>query len=258
MDILVCVKRVPDPSENDIRLNRQGNDIEKDDLVYSVNEWDNYAVEEAIQIVDKIGGSVTVASVGSEEEEEVLRRQMAMGANKGVLLSDAMTQQADGRKIARFLSSYVSQNSFDLILCGAQSDEGASQVGGMMAALLDRPYASLVNMIEVVSDSKLKIGREIEGGNQEINEIEMPCVLSIQTGINEPRYVSIRGIRKVASLEIPALSASDIGCEDCGLRLQKLEYFQPEMGAGAEMLAGNTEEMAEKVAEMLKAKGGIR
>ena len=128
----------------------------------------------------------------------------------------------------------------------------------MMAALLDRPYASLVNMIEVVSDTKLKIGREIEGGNQEINEIEMPCVLSIQTGINEPRYVSIRGIRKVASLEIPALSASDIGCEDCGLRLQKLEYFQPEMGAGGEMLAGNTEEMAEKVAEMLKAKGGIR
>jgi len=258
MDILVCVKRVPDPSENDIRLNSQGNDIEKDDLVYSVNEWDNYAVEEAIQIVDKIGGSVTVASVGSEEEEEILRRQMAMGANKGVLLSDTMTQQADGRKIARFLSSYVTQNKFDMILCGAQSDEGASQVGGMMAALLDRPYASLVNMIEVVGENKLKIGREIEGGNQEINEIEMPCVLSIQTGINEPRYVSIRGIRKVASLEIPTFTAQDTGCPDCSLKLQKLEYFQPELGAGAEMLAGSTEELAEKVVELLKAKGGIR
>ena len=258
MDILVCVKRVPDPSENEIRLNRQGNDIEKDDLVYSINEWDNFAVEEAIQLVDKVGGSVTVASVGTEEDEEILRRQMAMGAGKGVLLSDDILQQADGRKIARFLSAYVSQNTFDLILCGAQSDAGASQVGGMMAALLDRPYASLVNMIEVMSGEKLKIGREIEGGNQEISEIELPCVLSIQTGINEPRYVSIRGIRKVASLEIPSVSAADIGCSDCGLRLQKLEYFQPELGAGAEMLAGSTEEMAGKVVEMLKAKGGIR
>ena len=82
-------------------LNRQGNDIEKDDLVYSVNEWDNYAVEEAIQIVDKIGGSVTVASVGSEEEEEVLRRQMAMGANKGVLLSDAMMLLAQHKRFGK-------------------------------------------------------------------------------------------------------------------------------------------------------------
>lgn len=258
MDILVCVKRVPDPSENEIQLNREGNDIEKEDLVYSVNEWDNYAVEEALQIVDKVGGSVTVASVGTEEEEEILRREMAMGAEKGVLLSDTAFENADGRKIASILSAYVSKNKFDLILTGAQADEGAGQVGGMLAAFLDLPYASLVNMIEVVDDKKLKIGREIEGGNQEINGIELPCVLSIQTGINEPRYVSIRGIRKVASVEIPSLGTADIGFSDPGLRLQKLEYFQPELGEGAEMLEGSDEEMAEKLVELLKAKGGLK
>ena len=258
MDILVRVKRVPDPSENEIQLNRAGNDIDKADLVYSVNEWDNYAVEEAIQIVDKVGGSVTVISIGTEEDEDILRREMAMGAGKGVLLSDDAFANHDGRKIAAILSAYVAKNKFDLILCGAQTEEGAAQVGGMLAAFLDLPYASLVNLIEVKDDQKLKIGREIEGGNQEISEIELPCVLSIQTGINEPRYVSIRGIRKVASVEIPTLSAADIGLSDPGVRLEKLEYFQPELGEGAEMLKGSTEEMAEKLAELLKAKGGIK
>jgi electron transfer flavoprotein beta subunit len=88
MEILVCVKRVPDTAENEIEVNSDGSDIERDDLVYSVNEWDNYAVEEAIQIVDKVGGSVTVVTVGDDESEEVLRREMAMGADNGLLLCD--------------------------------------------------------------------------------------------------------------------------------------------------------------------------
>jgi electron transfer flavoprotein beta subunit len=88
MEILVCVKRVPDTAENEIEVNGDGSDIERDDLVYSVNEWDNYAVEEAIQIRDKVGGSVTVVTVGDDESEEVLRREMAMGADNGVLLCD--------------------------------------------------------------------------------------------------------------------------------------------------------------------------
>ena len=100
MEILVCVKRVPDTAENEIEVNRDGTDIERDDLVYSVNEWDNYAVEEAIQIRDKVGGSVTVVSVGDEESEEVIRRQMAMGADKGILLSDEAFEGSDGKGIA--------------------------------------------------------------------------------------------------------------------------------------------------------------
>ncbi len=258
MEILVCVKRVPDSSENEIVLNSDGNDIERDDLVYSVNEFDNYAVEEALQIVDKVGGSVTVVTIGDEESEEVLRREMAMGAEKGVLISDDSFEKLDGRGVASVLKSYIQKNKFDLVLTGAQADEGSAQVGGMLSAMLDIPFASLVNKVEVESD-KLKIGREIEGGNQEISEISMPCVLSIQTGINEPRYVSIRGIRKVASVEIPTLSASDIDfSDDISQKLEKIEYFQPDLGEGAEMLEGSDEEMAEKLVELLKAKGGIK
>jgi electron transfer flavoprotein beta subunit len=263
MEILVCVKRVPDTAENEIEVNRDGSDIERDDLVYSVNEWDNYAVEEAIQIVDKAGGSVTVVSVGDEAAEEVVRREMAMGANNGILVSDDAFEGSDGKGIAAILKAVIEKGNYDLILTGAQADDGAGQVGGMLAAMLDVPYASVVNSIEVLSDSQLKIGREIEGGNQEMNEIALPCVLSIQTGINEPRYVGIRGIRKVASVDIPVWGATDLGLDaanlgESGARVKRIDYFVPHLGEGAEILEGSNEEIAEKLIDYLKAKGGIK
>ena len=263
MEILVCVKRVPDTAENEIEVAGDGNDIERDDLVYSVNEWDNYAVEEAIQIVDKIGGSVTVISVGDEDAEEVVRREMAMGANNGILLSDDAFEGSDGKGIASLLKAAVEKGNYDLILTGALADDGAGQVGGMLAAMLDVPYASVVNSIEVVNDSQLKVGREIEGGNQEMNEIALPCVLSIQTGINEPRYVGIRGIRKVASVDVPIWGVADLGLDAAsvgasGAGVKRLDYFVPELGEGAEILEGSSDEIAEKLIDLLKAKGGIK
>ena len=263
MDILVCVKRVPDTAENEIEINKEGNDIERDDLVYSVNEWDNYAVEEAIQIRDNVGGSVTVVTIGDDESEEVLRREMAMGADNGILISDDAFEGSDGKAIASILKNEVEKGKYDLILTGAQADDGAGQIGGMLAALIDVPYASLVNKIEIIDDKKIKIGREVAGGNQEINEIDLPCVLSIQTGINEPRYVGIRGIRKVASVEIPVHSASDLGISadsvgEAAAKIKRLDYFVPDLGKGAEILEGSTEEKIEKLIELIKSKGGIK
>ncbi len=263
MEILVCIRRVPDTSENEIQLNSAGNDIERDDLVYSINEWDNYAVEEALQIVDRVGGTVTVVTVGEEEDEEVLRREMAMGAKQGVLLSDDAFVGSDARGIASILKTYVQKNHFDLVLTGVQAEDGGAQVGGMLAALLEYPFASLVNSIEVLEAKKLKISREIEGGNREISEIELPCVLSIQTGINEPRYVGMRGIRQVASLPIPRFGAGELGVEtglvgDAGAKVRRLDYFVPALGKGAEMLHGSNEEMADQLIEMLRTKGGLR
>jgi electron transfer flavoprotein beta subunit len=263
MDILVCVKRVPDTAENEIIVNRDGTDIERDDLVYSVNEWDNYAVEEAIQIRDKVGGTVTVVSVGDDNAEEVVRREMAMGADKGILLCDDAFEGSDGKGIAKILKAEVEKGKYDLILTGAQADDGAGQVGGMLAAMLDWPFASLVNKIEVDDDKKICVGREIAGGNQEMNEMDLPCVLSIQTGINEPRYVGIRGIRKVASVDIPVRGADDLGLSSdmigkTGSKVKRLDYFVPEPGEGAEMLEGSSDEILNKLLEILKSKGGIK
>jgi electron transfer flavoprotein beta subunit len=262
VEILVCVRRVPDTSENEIQLNSAGNDIERDDLVYSVNEWDNYAVEEAIQIVDRVGGNVTVATVGGEDDEEILRREMAMGAKHGVLISDEAFNGSDGRGYATILAAFVKKGKYDLVLTGVQAEAGEAQVGGMMAAMLDYPFASLVNSIEVL-DGKLKVSREIEGGNKEMNEIDLPCVLSIQTGINEPRYVGIRGIRQVASVEIPSYGASDLGLDasvigEAAAKVKRVDYFVPAMTKGAEMLQGDREEIAGKVVDLIKAKGGLK
>jgi electron transfer flavoprotein beta subunit len=254
---------VPDTSENEIELNRAGNDIERDDLVYSVNEPDNYAVEEALQIAARAGGEVTVVTVGDFEDEEILRREMAMGANHGALLSDDAFTGSDGRGIATILKNYVAKNHYDLILTGVQAEDGGAQVGGMLAAMLDYPFASLVNSVEVLEGRKLKIGREIEGGNKEMSEIDLPCVLSIQTGINEPRYVGMRGIRQVASVNIPTLGALDLGVPpgtvgEGAAKVKRLDYFVPEQGAGAEMLAGDREEVIDKLIELVRAKGGLQ
>lgn len=263
MEILVCVRRVPDPAENEINVRPDGGDIERDDLVYSINEWDNYAVEEAVRIVERDGGTVTIVSVDGPEGEDVIYREMAMGASEGLLLSDPAFEGSDGLGTATILAAAAKKGQYDLILTGAQADDGAAQVGGMLAALLDWPYASLVNLIETNGEGSLRIGREIEGGSQEINEIETPCVLSIQTGINEPRYVSVRGIRKVASADLPVLDAGALGLsrEDvgaAGARIRRVDYFVPEQQGGAEMIEGSTDEIADRIIDLLRARGGIR
>jgi len=262
VEILVCVKRVPDTTENEIQLNSAGNEIVADELVYSINEPDNYAVEEALQIVAKAGGNVTVATVGGEDDEEVLRRQMAMGASQGVLITDEAFNGSDGRGIATILKAFVQQRCYDLILTGVQAEAGGAQIGGMLAALLDYPFASLVTSIEVLAGRKLKISREIAGGNKEMNEIDLPCVLSIQTGINEPRYVGMRGIRQVASVEIPTYGASELSVDPAtvgkaGAKVKRLDYFVPALGKGAEILEGERKQIIAKLIELMKAKGGL-
>ena len=263
MEILVCARRVPDTSENEIQLNSAANDIERDELVYSINEADNYAVEEALQIVARVGGTVTVATVGGEDDEEILRREMAMGANHGVLITDEAFTGSDGKGIAEILKAFVEKGHYDLILTGVQAEDGGAQVGGMLAALLDYPFASLVNSIDVLDNKKLKVSREIEGGNKEMNEIDLPCVLSIQTGINEPRYVGMRGIRQVASVPIPTFGASELGVDpgavgEAAAKVKRVDYFIPALGKGAEILRGSREENVDKVLELVAAKGGLK
>lgn len=263
MEILVCARRVPDTSENELVLNCAGNDIERDELVYSINEADNYAVEEALQIVARVGGKVTVVTVGGEDDEEILRREMAMGANKGVLIADEACRGSDGRGIATILKAFVCKDKYDLIFTGVQAEDSAAQVGGMLAAMLDYPFASLVNSVEVLEGNRLKISREIEGGNKEISEIDLPCVLSIQTGINEPRYVGMRGIRAVASAPISTYTTAELGLESgavgaAAAKVKRVDYFVPGFGKSAEMLEGSRKENIEKLLELVIAKGGLK
>ncbi len=262
MNIIVCIKRVPETTEADIFIDKTGKGIDKSGLVFDLNEWDSYAIEEAILLKEKLGGTVTVLSMGGEDTNESIRKCLAMGADDALRLTDPAFEGSDGFATARALAEAIRKMPYDLIFTGTQAeDDGFGQVGVTLAELLGIPHAALVNRIEV-QEKKVKAHRELEGGLEEVVEIDLPAVLTIQTGINEPRYVSIMGIRKVAKKEIKVLKTSDLNLkpEEVGLagsdiRLEKV--FLPPVGEGAEMLGGKPEDVATKVFDILKDKGGL-
>jgi electron transfer flavoprotein beta subunit len=262
MNIVVCVKRVPDTAEADVFIDKTGKDIDKSGLVFDLNEWDSYAIEEAILLKEKLGGTVTVLSMGGEESNETLRKCLAMGADEAIRLTDPAFGGSDGYATAKVLAEAIRKISYDLIFTGTQAeDDGYGQVGVALGELLGVPHASLVTRLEI-KEKKVKAHRELEGGLEEVVEIDLPAVLTIQTGINEPRYVSIMGIRKVAKKEIKTfgvpdlnLKAEEVGLAGSDIRLEKI--FLPSVGEGAEMLEGKPEEIASKVFDILKDKGGL-
>jgi len=262
MNIVVCIKRVPETADADVVIDKSGKDIDKSGLVFDLNEWDSYAIEEAILLKEKLGGIVTVLSMGGEESNESLRKCLAMGADDAIRLTDPAFDGSDGFATAKVLAEAIRKIPYDLIFTGTQAeDDGYGQVGVVLSELLGVPHASLVNKLEV-QDKKVKAHRELEGGLEEVFEIDLPAVLTIQTGINEPRYVSIMGIRKVAKKEIKSLGMKDlnlkteeVGLSGSNIKLEKI--FLPPVGEGAEMLEGKPEEVALKVFDILKDKGGL-
>ena len=262
MNIVVFVKRVPETADADLSIDKSGRDIVKSGLVFDLNEWDSYAMEEAILIKEKQGGTVTVLSMSGEESNETLRKCLAMGADDALRLTDPAFAGSDGYATAKVLAAAIQKIPFDLILTGTQAeDDGYAQVGVVLAALLGLPHASLVNHLEVY-DRKINVHRELEGGLEEVLEIDLPAVVTVQTGLNEPRYVSIMGIRKVAKKEIKTykaldlhLKAEEVGLSGSGIRVERISL--PPVGEGAQILEGKMEEIAGKVLDILKDKGGL-
>jgi electron transfer flavoprotein beta subunit len=262
MEILVCVKRVPDTADAEVDLRPDGKGIREEDLAFGINEWDNYAVEEAMRLKEEHGGAVTVATIGPAESEDVLRRCLAMGADEAVMVNEAPFRGADPYGIARGLSGVAKRKPYDLVLLGAQAaDDGYAMTGPVLAAYLGYPHATLVTSI-AVEGRKLAITRELEGGLEELLGIELPAVLTIQTGINEPRYVSIMGIRKVRSKDIPRFSPDDIGVAEgsAGKQanlLRSLGLSVPPAGKEAVMLKGTPAEVAQRILDIIKEQGGV-
>jgi len=262
MDIVVCIKRVPETAEADLVIDSSKKEIDTDGLVFSINEWDNYAVEAAIQLKEAQGGTITVISVGPEENNEVLRRALAMGADEAIRLTDPAFEGSDAYAMAKILAAAVKDIPHDLILTGVQADDdGFGATGVALAQMLGLPYAALVTDIQLDGET-LTVHRELEGGLEEVDTLKLPALLTIQTGINEPRYVSIMGIRRVAKKEIGAKGVADIGLseEEVGLKgslSQVEELFFPPVGEGAEILEGTMDEKTEALVKILKERGGI-
>jgi electron transfer flavoprotein beta subunit len=262
MNIVVCVKQVPETAEAELKIAEGGKSIVEEGLPLQINETDNYALEEALLLTEEHDGDVTVLTLGHESSEEVLRMSMAKGAATAVRVADPAFDGGDGVATAKAIAAALKDIEFDLVLTGCMaSDDGNTQVGVALAEVLGIPHATYVTQVEF-GDGHVTVGRELEGGLIEKLEIGLPCVLGIQTGINEPRYASIMGIAKASKREIEHKSADDLGLsadsvgeKGSGTVLAGLAF--PPVGEGAEILGGTPPEASGKLAEILKEKGFV-
>ncbi len=262
MDIIVFVKRVPDTSEADVAIAKDEHQIVEQGLVFDINECDRYAIEEAVQIKEKFGGTVTAITLGPEGSEDTLRRCLATGVDKAVRLFDAAFSGGDSAGTARILANSIKNLNFDLVMTGAQaSDDLQAQIGPAIGEYLGIPHATVVNNLEIM-DKKVKVHRELEGGLEEVVEMQLPALVTIQTGINEPRYVSIMGIRKASRLEIQKSGLAEIGLNsgevgEAGAKVKIERLFIPQSTKATEILIGTIEETTKKLAGIIKEKGGL-
>ncbi len=260
MKIAVCVKRVPDVSEVDVRVDDTGLDVVGDRFAFTINEADNYALEEALLLKEDQDAEVTLVTVGSSEAAEVLRMGLAKGAVRGVRIDDAGLAGSDGLSLARVLAAFFKQEEFDFVFTGCiAQDVEDSQVGPALAAYLGWTHAAYAVNLDV-GDEKLVAKRELEGGFLDVTELARPCVVSIQTGGNTPRYASILGIKRAGSKPVDdfdaaglGLAAEDIGAAGSKTRLLKL--YVPEVVSAAEMIEGSVSEKAARLADIMKERG---
>jgi electron transfer flavoprotein beta subunit len=196
MKIVVCVKQVGALGD-EVEFTEDEREVDPDYLDYALNEWDSYATEEALRLREAaVDGEVVVVTVGDEEAEEAMRRALAMGADRGVRVwSDALAG-ADPITVAQALAEVVREQSPDLVLTGVQSSDAVqAATGTALAELLGLPRVAVVTKIELGSGTAT-VHRELEGGIVDVVEVDMPAVLTIQTGINEPRYATLRAIKQ--------------------------------------------------------------
>ena len=257
MDIVACIKRVPDTSEAGvIKIDASNRDIERSKLAFKINDWDEYVLEAAVQLKEKFGGTVTAVTVGPKVWDDVLRRALAIGVDR-VIRIDEDVATVDCYVVARILQALLERLSYDLVLFGAQSEDfGSGQLGVMVAEMLGISHASLVVSLQV-AEGKVRVNRELEAGTLESYRIELPALLTIQTGINQPRYISLGGIKRAMSKELQVMSLSDLGLSPETLAsIVKLETLElPPKGKEAELISGSPEESAEQLTKILQNAG---
>ncbi|QZA88005.1 electron transfer flavoprotein subunit beta/FixA family protein [Salinarchaeum sp. IM2453] len=260
MKILVTVREVATiPDEFEI----QGTQVDDRYLEYELNEWDDYAVEEAVQISEERDDvEVVTVTIGPERSEETIRMALAKGADRGIRIWDealADQQLLDVEAKTRILAAVAKQEDPDLILTGVQAgDEAFGATGVALARRLDYGWAAVVNDLDLHEDLA-SVHRELEGGIEELTEVDLPSVLTIQTGINDPRYASLRGIRQAQRKELNVLSLSDLelSTDVADSRLEVTDMYVPDTGGEATVWEGSTEESTEKLAEYLHESGVI-
>lgn len=260
MKILVAVKQVAALDE-DFEIRDDGRDVDPDFLIRDLNEWDDFSLEEAVKIKEASAEpvEVVVVSVGADEVDESLRKCLAKGADRAVRVWDTAVENSDSVAIARLLAAVAKREAPDMLFAGVQSsDQSFASTGIATAAFLGWPHAAVVSHLNYSPGAKSAVfRRELEGGLLQEVEIQCPAVLTIQLGINMPRYASLRSIKQAAAKPIEVLSLADIGVKqgevgEAGSLSRVRRMYVPDKGR-AQLIEGDVAQQAARLAEIIKA-----
>jgi electron transfer flavoprotein beta subunit len=245
-----CLKQVP-AKDAPLTIADGGAWIRESDVGFETNEPDTYALEEALRLKEKHGGEVVAISMGPERVKQTIKEALAKGADRGIHVADAKFFKLDPLGSARSLAAAIEKENFDLILTGLQSDDqGFGQTGVLLAELLGRPHATIIMAIEMM-DSRMKLKRELEAGWFQWVELPLPAVITIQSGINKPRYATLKGIMAAKKKEIATVERSSLGVADS--KTQQIErIYVPQKTKQTEFITGTPKEAAGKLIEKLR------
>ena len=253
MKIVVCLKQVP-ARDSILRLNQAATWIQEADLGFEINEPDIYALEEGLRLKEKQGGEVVLCCLGPARAQQAIKEALAKGADRALHLDDAAFEGLDAYGVALALSRALRNEKPDLVLTGLQSDDfGFAQTGVILAELLGLPHSTILMEIQV-SGAGLKVKRELEGGWFQWIEMPLPALVTIQSGINKPRYATLKGIMAAKSKPIRKLTSADLGLTagDLAPRQRILKVYPPARTAQTEFLQGSPKEVAARLVDKLR------
>ncbi len=255
MKILVCIKQVPD-MESKFKVNGEGNWYDSADLAWRMNEYDEYAVEQAVQLKEQAGDAdLTVLCVGPDRVKETMKKGLAMGCDRGAHINDDDFYKKDPSEIAAAIAEYAGDKGFDVIFTGMQSqDRGSGQVGVLVAEMLGLP--SITTIVDfALEGSQISAKRELEGGIKAKVKTEIPALVTCQLGLNTPRYPTLPNIMKAKKKELLSFPIADL------LKVESQQetaamYF-PEKKGGGMVLEGDVADLADKLVQILKEKTSV-
>ena len=256
MNIYVLVKRTFDTEE---KIVVSGGKIQEDGAEFIINPYDEYAIEEAIQVRDAHGGEVTVLTIGGEEADKQLRTALAMGADKAVLINtEDDLDEMDQFTAAQILADYLKDKNPDLILAGNVAiDGGSGQVGPRVADLLDINYVTTITKLEI-NGSQVSIVRDVEG-DSEVIETSLPLLVTAQQGLNEPRYPSLPGIMKAKKKPLAEVELDDLDIDedDVEAKTETIEIYLPPKKEAGRVLQGDLSSQVEELVQLLRTEAKV-
>ena len=256
MNIIVCIKQVPET--NEVRINPETNTLIREGVKSIINPFDMYAIEEAVRLKEKFGGKAIVITMGPPQAEAALREALSLGIDEAILITDRAFAGSDTWATSYTLAQVIRKiGAFDLILCGKQASDGdTAQVGPGISAHLDIPQVTYVKKIEEVKNNSLRVERMMEEG-YEVIETPLPCLLTVVKEINEPRLPSLKGMLRAKSAKITVWTQKELNLDPqsiglCSSPTQVIKIFTPPPRIGGQILKGDTQEVVEKLAGLLK------